>query len=320
MRCLSILSVYLLLHSVLGFAANVELPAEMLKIMKAQKYEHAIWGLYVQDLEIEKVLFDYNSNLMFSPASTTKLFSVAALLHAFGDDYRYKTPVYADGKIDNGRLDGNLILVGQGDFIFGGREISEDTLEYTKLDHITANDVPGTVLTKGDPLTAVNRLAEQVRKQGIKEIHGDVVIDDTLFDTTEKRGMILSPISINENLIDIVINPTEPGQLAQVTWRPQVPGYEVKSALMTVAKGEPVSVEISSDESGQRISVKGTVPVGEKDLVRTSTIKNPKEFARAAFVQALKNEGIALKVPAVSSGKIPDPSAYRQLSRIGIET
>jgi len=54
--------------------------------------------MYVKDLQTGEVLYDLNSNKLFSPASTTKLFSVEALLQAYGDDYRFKTPVYAIGR------------------------------------------------------------------------------------------------------------------------------------------------------------------------------------------------------------------------------
>ncbi len=274
---------------------NKSLPHKMLQIMQEKKYAHSIWGMYVKDLQSGDVLFDLNAQKLFSPASTTKLFSVAALLHSYGDDYRFKTPIYATGKIEDGRLQGDLILVAQGDLTMGGREVNRDTIAYTKLDHINANEVPGVILTKENPLQGLNELAKQVRQSGIREIEGRVLIDISLFETIEKRGLILSPIMINENLIDIVINPTIVGQRAILTWRPVVANYEVKNQITTVAKDGPLNINISADETGHSIILHGTIPINQRNVVRTSPIKDPKTFAQAALIAALQEQGITIK-------------------------
>lgn len=276
---------------------NVEsstLPEEMQKIMLQTKYEHSLWGLYVKDLQTGKIYFDVNSSKFFSPASTTKLFSIAALINAFGDDFRFKTPVFAVGNFKDGSLKGNLILVARGDLTMGGRQPNPNQIAFTKLDHIIANEVPGVILTKEDPLHGINDLANQVYQNGIREIIGDVQIDDSLFETTYKRGMIISPIMINENLIDIVINPSFEGQTAKLSWRPQVPGYTVDNQVKTVAKDGELDLKITSDEIGHQISIQGSIPLGQHDIVRTFSIKDPKEFARSAFIKALENKGIKI--------------------------
>lgn len=315
---------YLLATTILAFStinsAEKSLPEEMLKIIQQEKYNHALWGIYAKDLQTGEVLYDQNSNKLFSPASTTKLFSVAALLHAFGDDYRFKTPVYASGKIENGTLQGDLILVAQGDLTFGGREVNKDTIAYTKMDHIIANEVPGAILTPQDPLYAVNELAKQVYQKGIKKVNGDVVIDDNLFEVVQKRGMSLTPIMINENLIDIVINPPAQGETAKLTWRPKVPGYSVDNQVKTVAKGEPLVINITSDDSGQKILVQGNIPADQKDLVRTFSIKDPKAFARAAFIQALTQNGVKVYATTEKTPQSQPLKAYKDLQQVALFT
>ncbi|MFA6916123.1 MAG: D-alanyl-D-alanine carboxypeptidase/D-alanyl-D-alanine-endopeptidase [Parachlamydiales bacterium] len=273
-------------------ASEDAIPEDMQKIMHQEKYDHSFWGVYVKDLQTGEILYDLNSDKLFSPASTTKLFSVSALLNAFGDDYRFKTPVFASGKVSNGKLEGSLILVGQGDLTMGGRQPNADTIAFTKMDHIVANQVPGAILTKEDPLQGFNDLAKQVSKSGIREVTGDVVIDDSLFEIVEKRDMIITPIMINENLIDLVLNPTEVGEIANLKWRPQVPGYKIDNQVKTVSKDQKLDITITSDDSGQNIVLKGTIPQGQHNIVRTSSIKDPKAFARTAFIQALQQNGV----------------------------
>ncbi|HSW85880.1 MAG TPA: D-alanyl-D-alanine carboxypeptidase/D-alanyl-D-alanine-endopeptidase, partial [Rhabdochlamydiaceae bacterium] len=294
MKIYSMLMALVLIVSSLS-AGETTLPEDMQKIMDQPKYAHAIWGLYVQDLQTGEILYDLNSNAMFSPASTSKLFSVAALLEAYGDDYRFKTPVYATGPIKDGQLQGNLVLVAQGDLTMGGRQPNADTIAFTKLDHINANEVPGVIVTSENPLYAFDELAKQVAQKGIKEITGDVILDDMLFNTIQMRGMMVSPIMVNENLIDLVINPSEAGQKAKLSWRPQAPGYTVENQVKTVKKDGELALEVSADDSGKKIVIKGTIPVGRHDIVRTSNIKDPASFAQEVFIQALQKEGVKVK-------------------------
>ena len=296
--------------------AEAPLSKETLKIMQQPKYHQATWGLFVKDLISGEVLHNLIGSQFFSPASTTKLFSVEALLSAFGEDYRFKTPVYALGKIENGVVKGDVVLVAQGDLTFGGRQTDPDTISFTKLDHVNANEVPGVSLTPQDPLKAIRHLAEQIASKGIKEIQGNLLIDDNLFETIPKRGFVLSPVFINENLIDIVINPSTIGEAAQMTWRPVVPGYEVVNQLVTTAKGEPLTIDISADEKGQRIVVAGKVPEDQKNLVRTFSIKDPKAFAKAAFVKALQDAGVKVSFAGGESGLVKLGTNYRNLEPI----
>ncbi|CUI15836.1 putative serine-type D-Ala-D-Ala carboxypeptidase [Candidatus Protochlamydia naegleriophila] len=270
------------------------LPQKMQTIMQKPKYKYANWGILARDAATGQILLDHQSDHLMLPASTTKLFSVAALMHTYGEDYRFRTPVFATGPIEDGVLKGDLILVGQGDLVMGGRYLNAHTIAFTPLDHTIANNVPGVVLTKEDPLLALNALAKEIRQKGIKQIEGRVMVDDRLFETTEKRGVVISPMMINENLIDLVINPSDLGREASVDWRPFVHGYSVISEVKTVAKGEPLNIEMSAEGDGKTIVVKGTIPIDQKDLVRTFNVQNPALFAGDAFIQALQAQGIAV--------------------------
>ncbi|MBS0652123.1 MAG: D-alanyl-D-alanine carboxypeptidase/D-alanyl-D-alanine-endopeptidase [Verrucomicrobia bacterium] len=298
-------AVALLAFPPLGEAPN-NVSDEMLQIMDQPKYKNAIWGIYVKDLDTGKIFFDLNADKFFLPASTTKLFSVAALLHSLGDDYRFKTPIYATSPIKKGLLDGDLVLVAQGDLTMGGRQPDPDTISFTKLDHIIANAVPGVILTKEDPLQGINELAKQVYQSGLRVLKGNVIIDDSLFETTVERGVVLSPIMINENLIDIVIDAGSTGENAKLTWRPEVPGYEVENHVKTVSANGKLDIEVVSDD-GHKIKVKGTIPANQKEIVRTYPVQDPVAFARAALIKALQDQGIEIQFPGDGSRQQPLP-------------
>lgn len=51
-----------------------------------------------------------------------------------------------------------------------------------------------------------------------------MLIDDRLFGRAEGSGSgpsRLTPIMVNENLLDFTIKPTKQGRSAKITWRPQ---------------------------------------------------------------------------------------------------
>lgn len=291
-----------------------ELPEKIQEIMQKKNYQHAHFGLLVKDTHTNEILYAQNPNQLFLPGSTTKIFTVASLYHAFGEKYRFKTPVYAVGTIQDKTLHGNLILVGQGDLTFGGRQdIGGDTLAYTKMDHTYANDLPGAILTPQNPLNALNALAQEIKKKGILHIEGDVLIDDRLFQTTVKRGLYASPIMINENLIDIIINPITVGKNASIHYRPAVPGYTVHNTIQTVDASSPLDLTMRTE--GKQIYLSGNVPENQKNVIRTVAIQNPAAFAKAAFIQALKEQGIHIQT---KKGKLPP--TYANLQPIAVWT
>jgi D-alanyl-D-alanine carboxypeptidase/D-alanyl-D-alanine-endopeptidase (penicillin-binding protein 4) len=104
-----------------GAIAADDLAKRIDAIVDAPEFKHAHWGVLVVDAETGDTLYQRAADKLFAPASTTKLFSVAAALDALGADYRFETPIYSRGEIDkNGRLAGDLILVASGDLTMGG--------------------------------------------------------------------------------------------------------------------------------------------------------------------------------------------------------
>ena len=143
--------------------------------------------------------------------------------------------------MSNGVLAGNLVLVASGDFSFGLRDQPDGTLAFNsfpEIDHNYADTgFPGAAVVKGsDPLAALDKLAADIRKAGITEIDGNVAIDDRLFDTySEWNDGLISPIWVNENVIDITTTPTSPGEPATIDWRPKTAAITVEGEVKTVS-------------------------------------------------------------------------------------
>ena len=98
-----------------------------------------------------EIIYQKQGDKGITPASTLKILTAAAALETLGENYRFTTDVLTNGKVTNGILDGNLYLRGTGD----------------------------PTLLKKD----FDDFASKLATLGVKRISGNLVGDDTWFDT-----------------------------------------------------------------------------------------------------------------------------------------
>jgi D-alanyl-D-alanine carboxypeptidase len=202
-------------------------PADIQAIFNKPAYKGAVWGLRVLDVKTGKVLIDLNSDSQLLIGSVRKIFSVGELLDQVGSDHTYDTPVYRKGKVDGkGVLQGDLIMVASGDLTMGGRTNPDGSIAISDFDHSEADSLGNAVLTAPNPLAGYIALAKQVAAASITEIAGDVVIDDRLFQPYLFRNEFeIRPIFVNDDAVDLTINPTTSGNPASVVSRPVSAAY-----------------------------------------------------------------------------------------------
>ncbi len=107
-------------------------------------------GIVVSEVSARKPRISINASQAMNPASTMKLLTTYAGLDMLGPTYTWKTEAWLDGKLENGVLQGDLILKGYGDPKF--------TLEQFWL------------------------WLRELRARGLREIRGDLVLDRSFFD------------------------------------------------------------------------------------------------------------------------------------------
>ena len=308
-------------------AAQETLNGAIERVTQQPHFKHAHWGALFVDLNSGEVVFERNGAKLFVPASTTKLFSVASALDALGADYRFLTPVVRRGEVsESGELKGDLILIASGDLSFGGRTTPEGKIAFTNGDHTYANGNPDAELTEPDPLAGLNHLARQVASAGIKHVHGDVLIDDRLFERAESSGSgpsRVSPCSINDNVVDIVITPSDVGQLAKWTSRPQTAAIQIESKIVTVETDKPLEIIIRDVGQG-RISVSGQIPKGHKPVLKVQEVPDSVAFARTLFIEALQRAGVTVDAPTLgdspSSQSLPSSAEVKTLPQVAVLT
>ena len=149
MKHLVLKSGFMLTLLCISFLAKAELPAVVADALKRASIPLSAVAVYVQAVDATATSINHNAAKSTNPASVMKLVTTAAALDLLTPAYRWKTEVYKDGNINNGVLQGNLVLKGYGDPSFKAQEFW--------------------------------RLLMSLQQAGIKQITGDLVIDKTVF-------------------------------------------------------------------------------------------------------------------------------------------
>ena len=295
------------------------IPEAIQEIFDKPLYDEATWALRVSDLETGEIIYDLNSDENLFIGSVRKVFTIGEALQALGPDFMFNTPVHRQGEVDGeGVLEGDLILVASGDLTMGGRRLPDDTMDVTNFDHNDANNLGNAILSTPDPLQGYKGLAQQIAASGVTRITGEIIIDDRLFQPYEFRGEFdIKPIFVNDDVVDIIINPGEPGGPADVDWRPKTAAFSVQSTLETLASGMVNDIEIdpfvpqcfgmpdcTGLVSGQ-LSVDAEPPfTGVFPIIQIFRIADPSAYARTVLIEALTEEGVVVDADVVA----PNPS------------
>ena len=134
-------------------ASAQSLPPAVEQALKRAQIPLSGVAAYVQDVDGGRPHVAYNAAEAMNPASTMKLVTTYAALELLGPTYTWKTEAYAGGTLQDGALQGDLILKGYGD--------PKLTLENFWL------------------------LLRRLRELGLREIRGDLVLDRSYFEPAE---------------------------------------------------------------------------------------------------------------------------------------
>ncbi len=270
-----------------------DLTKEIAAILEQPPLNRAHWGVDVVDLDTGKALYSQNSDQLFLPASNAKLFTTAAALAIAGPDYHFRTTVEAEGKIDdNGRLLGNLVIVGRGDPNISGR-----VLPYALK---TQRTPPHTQI--------LEEMTDQVARNGLKIVDGDLIGDDTFYaferyaegwawdDLQWIDGAPVSALTFNDNVVFVNVLPAEhPGDKAVVTVEPETSYYELDNRVVTSSAGVTKRVGIHRDPGSKKIVLWGSLPLGDAGLKEPMSIEDPAEFVAQLFRTMLERRGITIR-------------------------
>ena len=273
------------------------------KVIDRPEFRHSIFGIEFYSLDQGKPVFSINADKLFIPASTTKLVTEGTALELLGPDYRFHTRVCRDGAITgDGTLKGDLVLMASGDPNLSGR-VRDGKLDFENLDHSYAGS-PYTKAVPGNPLAAISDLARQIAAHHIKQVTGHVRVDISLFPEGERElgtNVVISPIMINDNVIDVTVGPGE-SEGAPIVFKsaPQTSYAMFVNHAITGKQGSRPSIEFSSDiannDGTRTVTITGSFPAGQKPILFAYVVPVPSRFAEILLVEALRDQGIEVSI------------------------
>lgn len=240
-------------------------------------------GVKIVSLNSGKTVFEQNAEKYFMPASNMKNFTVAAALEKLSPDFRFVTSVFAAERPDSsGTVKGDLRIFGRGDVSIS------------------------TAFNDGDYFKGIDALVDKIMQAGVKKIEGNLVADESYFsgsaipgswewdDLQWYYGAEISALPINDNAVDLSVQPGTVGSGCNVKISPYNPIMRVNNLCTTTAAGTKRNLTVHKKLAQNILEISGTVPTGENGLTTSITISRPADLFVALLKQRLEEKGVAV--------------------------
>ena len=289
MRLITVVFVWLLSSWLNVFAQNVALPTPVMAALQRAKVP--VDALHVVVMEANGsqktlALLSHQATTSINPASLSKLATTIAALDLLGPAFVWRTPLYIDGPVRDGVLQGNVYVRGI-----------------------------------GDPRLVVERLWLLMRRLqglGVQKIQGDIVLDRSAFDLPERnpasfdgeplRPYNAAPDALLVNFKSLVFQfvPDRAANVARIHVEPPLAGVQFPTTV-------PLSNTDCSDYRSSlradwtdplRIRFAGSFPAVCGEKVWPVAYAAPQQFAARAIAGMWQQVGGQL-VGQVRDGVVP---------------
>ena len=265
---------FLALATVVVAAPDDTLPIPVQNVLRHRQVPDDTLSVYVEDLESGEVLLRWQDGMPRNPGSTIKLLTTLVALDVLGPTYAWQTDIFALGPVNDGRLEGDLLIRGG-----------------------------------GDPFLVTERvwqLLRRIRQAGIRDIGGDLLIDDSYFavdnhdpaafDRQPLRAYNVAPnaLLMNFKVVRYWFEPNREANSVRVSLDPWLANLAVDNRLTLVSgvcRGYQRGITISFDDAIDKMTFSGKFPSGCKRYAMDRTALEHNEFAYGLFTALWRESG-----------------------------
>lgn len=240
-------------------------------IISRPEFKRSQWGISIQTLDSNRILYALNADRYFIPASNAKLLTTAAALLKLGSQFRIRTPVYGTGAAPN----------------------------------LTTLRLPG----RGDPSLTTERLqdlARQLRQKGVRHV-STVIVEDSYFAKTGINptwewedlpfyyATSVNSLILNENAVTLKVSPQTVGKPLRLEWSDAIAAkqWQVINQTVTAPPGEPETVEFKGFLGQPRLEITGGLAADAEPDSFDLAILDPPSYFLEVFRQVLLEQGIS---------------------------
>jgi D-alanyl-D-alanine carboxypeptidase/D-alanyl-D-alanine-endopeptidase (penicillin-binding protein 4) len=231
-------------------------------------------SVYVEDLHTGEVVLAWNEAEPRNPASVEKMLTTLVALDTLGPAYTWQTEVHLLGDVEQGTLNGDILLRGF-----------------------------------GDPFLVTERfwqLLRQVRQTGIDTISGDLLIDDSYFDVGEYdpaafdheplRAYNVEPNALltNFKVVRYYFEPGETPAKVSVRLEPPIGNLTVINKLKVRSgscRGYQRGITITPSQDKSTMTLSGNFPDGCNSYAMDRTVLDHNGFTFGLFKSLWQDSG-----------------------------
>ncbi|HEU4403567.1 MAG TPA: D-alanyl-D-alanine carboxypeptidase/D-alanyl-D-alanine-endopeptidase [Candidatus Polarisedimenticolia bacterium] len=277
-----------------GVSPTSALAARLAPLLSTPALHPEETGVVILLLPEGRPIFTRNADRPLRPASTQKILTSVAALALLKPEFVYETKIFADAPIDaDGVIAGNLYIQGSG-----------------------APDLVG---------ESWWMMARRLAAMGLKRVAGDLVGDESYFDTLRRPpgwpppaadswyNAPVGALSCNFNVVTVRVDPsTLLGARPDLTLEPISSYFQVLNRATTGSGPTNLSVARSYEEGRNALAITGTIRRGGRPSTFNRSVEEPALYALHAFREISRGEGIEIQ-GGLTLGTVPEGA--RELHR-----
>ncbi|WP_017294176.1 D-alanyl-D-alanine carboxypeptidase/D-alanyl-D-alanine endopeptidase [Geminocystis herdmanii] len=253
---------------------------EIESIINQPSRQKETWGVVIENLKDNQVLYQVNENKFFIPASNIKLLTTASILWKLGADFSINTPVYIVRESTNTNVSQNsidsLIIEGKGDPTFSQQQL--------------------------------NIIAEKLKEEGIKEVNNLVLMDGYLSQPTTNYtwefediyfyfAVPVNSLILNNNTVNFTLNHGNINQQPSLQWSDELAGKQIRveNNVYTRDENTEFNITILPLLAHSSLRMTGDFPLNKQSNTWRLAIPNPAQYFQESLIKTLNNYDIKVK-------------------------
>lgn len=265
------------------------------RLVMSPALRNAAIGVSVKQVTDGKIVAEFNSQMALHPASVMKLIATSVALKEKGGEFRYVTPVYYTGRINNGVLEGDVMVMASGD------------------------PCPDSRYFPDYKFTA--RLVNEIVKLGIKRIEGRILIKGDKpvdvsgswlwEDISNYYGAVYRDFNYRDNTYAIEFRSGVAGRLAEVvSVKPEQRGVKFVNEVVASVESRD-NAWVFGGPYSRELHLKGSIPEYKASYLVKGAIHDPATCFVNEIIGLLRGQGVSV------GGKIlPNKNDRKELFRL----
>lgn len=256
--------------------AQAELPDVVKRVLVRYKIPETAVSAYVAQVGSTTPVLAVNAGVPRNPASVVKLVTTYSALEALGPAYQWRTEAFADGRLADGELKGDLLLKGY-----------------------------------GDPYLVTERvwlLARELRNRGLRTIDGDLVIDDSWFAREEldpgafdgqpyrAYNALPNALLVNFQDVDFTFRPDAERGRVQIVAAPALANLDIRNRMRLIrgrcgSGKSSISMVVGNDYTHPQVTFSGALASQCPEYELPRSILDGPSFAYGVFRSLWEEQG-----------------------------